>query len=247
MNDFINIVMRYATDSFMSIFVLGVLTGWLIEWIFYNLFWKQRGNKAVTKDEAEAKPSNKVVDESKDLEKEQQPVKTNEVEKKQIEKVEQQEPKVKDKWVEPEVKKSEEKQSADKQDAETENSEKNQTDQTEKTEKVEVASPNKPAKQKEKMTQKKSSKKASKPIKADDFTKLYGVGPSLAKSLKEIGVDSFKQLSELSTDELVEQLIANGSKAINKGALESWAKQAKFADAGDVDGLKAFQNALKKG
>jgi predicted flap endonuclease-1-like 5' DNA nuclease len=259
-NDFVNTAISYVTDSFMSIFILGVLTGWLIEWIFYNLFWKQRGNKDVTDNKAEVQSSDKIVEDNKEPEKEQQPEKTDKVEKKQdvkqAEEVDQQEAKSKDDSTESEAEKSEEKQ-VDKQDAEAEKptAEESEKDQTAESKdeaveaKAEVAEKKASQKASQKAAEKpaKKEKKASKPAKADDFTKLYGVGPSIAKSLKAIGVDSFKQLSESNSDELVEKLIANGTKVVNKGAMKSWAEQAKLADADDFDGLKAFQDELKKG
>lgn len=248
-NDFVNAAISYVTDTFMSIFILGVLTGWLIEWIFYNLFWKQRGNKNITGNKTEAQSSNKIVTNNKEFKKEQQPKKMNEVEKKQgvnqAGEANQQEAKSKDDSTESKVAKGDEKQVA-KQDAEE--PEKDQATES-KDEAVEpkAEATEKKALQKVAENPPKKGKKPSKPTKADDFTKLYGVGPSIAKSLKAIGVDSFKQLSESNYDELVKKLIANGTKVVNKGAMESWAEQAKLADVDDLDGLKAFQDELKKG
>lgn len=89
-------------------------------------------------------------------------------------------------------------------------------------------------------------KKKAKPSKPDNLTKLLGVGPSMSKRLQDIGIKSFKQLSELSTEKLTEKLIAKGARINNKSIMESWAEQAKLADANDLDGLKALQKKLKK-
>jgi predicted flap endonuclease-1-like 5' DNA nuclease len=74
-----------------------------------------------------------------------------------------------------------------------------------------------------------------------------GIGSGLSKRLEDIGICSFKQLSEITVEELIEQLVAKGARLNNKSIMASWAKQAIFADNDDIDGLKAFQNELKKG
>lgn len=51
----------------MSLFILGVLTGWLAEWIFYNFYWKSHDEKSTVKTECEAVSSNEIgFDDSKD-------------------------------------------------------------------------------------------------------------------------------------------------------------------------------------
>jgi len=147
MNDFINILVGHVTNSFVSTLMLGILTGWLIEWLFYNFIWKN--SRTATKYEEECKEQ----------------------------KVEKEE-------------------------------ELNQS---------------------------------------DDFTKLVGIGPSMDKRLKDIGITSFLQLSEISVDTLMEQLTATSARVNNKTIMKSWAKQATLANLADFDALKIFQNTLKKG
>ena len=114
--------------------------------------------------------------------------------------------------------------------------------------KIETSNNEQTIEQEVKQAEKKPAKqkKTAKSPKPDDLTKLLGVGPSMSKRLQEAGINSFKQLSELSTEELSEKLIANGARINNKGMMESWANQAKLANANDFDGLKALQNKLKK-
>lgn len=256
-NETINTAVNYVSDSFMSIFILGVLTGWLIEWIFYNLFWKQRKNKDIAeKVVKENKEPEKVDTSAEDKQDKQQSAESN-TKVSDEKQAAQEDTDSKDELVKQKV----EQQVKDVKEERTEN--KIEKDQMEMPENTSVEQETKKVKEKQKTQQdveskdKKASsnnkeekakpaKKASKPTKADDFTKLYGVGPSIAKSLKKIEIDSFKQLSELSADVLVEKLIANGANVVNKGAVGSWAEQAKLANAGDFDGLKAFQKELKK-
>jgi predicted flap endonuclease-1-like 5' DNA nuclease len=175
----------YVTGSFASIFIFGLLTGWLIEWLFYNFFWKSR-KSCHQRDKTTNKRQEPAPDNTKN----------NDVVDQKIEASNNEQ------TIEQEVKQAEKK----------------------------------PATQ----------KKTAKFPKPDDLTKLLGIGPSMSKRLQEAGINSFKQLSELSTEELSEKLIANGVRTNNKGMMESWANQAKLADANDFDGLKALQNKLKK-
>ncbi|MCK5896275.1 MAG: hypothetical protein KAG20_05690 [Cocleimonas sp.] len=198
MNDFMSSVLtmyhesvyfvtQYVMGSFASIFILGVLTGWLVEWLFYYFFWKKEDAQktVVTPSEKEGEETNNTIDyQAEKLKKEQEIAKSSV--KKQIE-----------------------------------------TQQIKPTTN--------------------QQKKIIKPTETDDFTKLLGIGAGLSKRLEEIGICSFKQLNEISVEELIEQLVAKGARINNKGIMASWAKQAKFADDGDIDGLKAFQNELKKG
>lgn len=59
MNDFINMLIGHVTNSFVSTFVLGILTGWLIEWLFYNFIWKK--SRTTTKPEAKSIVETQVV------------------------------------------------------------------------------------------------------------------------------------------------------------------------------------------
>jgi predicted flap endonuclease-1-like 5' DNA nuclease len=251
-----NIATSYITNSFMSIFILGVLTGWLVEWIFYNLFWKHSANNKITKNTSETPSLNKVLKETKDSKQNADSAKDRKTEEKQIKsksgsKKEKQQPDPKNKSERSDKSEKEKQQAKIKGKAEI--STKDQQELTQKADTKDIlteedqAAEKKPlAKTEEKPPVKKAKKATNLAAKTDDLTKLYGVGPSIAQSLKEIGVNSFKQLSESNADELIEKLIANGTKIINKTAMESWAEQAKFADANDLDGLKAFQDELKK-
>lgn len=92
---------------------------------------------------------------------------------------------------------------------------------------------------------KSSSKKAA--IVGDDLTKLSGIGPSMAATLKELGIDSFSKLAAMDDDILRDMLEASGARLNNnKEAMDTWNEQAELAAKGDFEGLKKLQESLKK-
>jgi len=91
----------------------------------------------------------------------------------------------------------------------------------------------------------KSTAKAKKT--GDDFTKLSGIGPSMEATLKGLGIDTFTKLAGTDDDILRDMLENSGARLNNnKEAMDSWNEQATLAAKGDFDGLKKLQEALKK-
>lgn len=78
----------------------------------------------------------------------------------------------------------------------------------------------------------------------DDLTKLNGIGPKLAEAMKTVGIKRFGQIANMEAGELGERLSSSGIR-YSKVVAESWPAQAKLAEAGDWDGLKSFQAAMK--
>jgi len=93
-----------------------------------------------------------------------------------------------------------------------------------------------------------SAKKApAKKTTGDDLTKLSGIGPSMAATMAELGITSYKKLAEMDDDILRDMLEASGARLNNnKEAMDSWNEQATLADKGDFAGLKKLQEELKK-
>ena len=148
----------------MSLFILGILTGWLVEWLFYTFYWKNRGGSRSVEQKTEKNNTQIELDNKK-----------NKID-----------------------------------------------DQAEKAEIIDAQE------------------------KKDDLSKLYGIGPSMVKRLKEIGISSFRQLGEIELETLKEKLVENGARINNKEVMASWKDQAKLADKNDFDGLKLLQEKLKK-
>lgn len=95
-----------------------------------------------------------------------------------------------------------------------------------------------------------SVKTASKPAKSkkaekgDDIKLLSGVGPALAKKLNDAGIVSFKQIADLSADE-----IAKLDDELNLGgrfAREEWQEQARELMAGKAPRAKSDREDLEK-
>ena len=86
---------------------------------------------------------------------------------------------------------------------------------------------------------KKSSKKGD-----DDLTKLEGIGPKVAKVLKEAGITTFVELANATASDLQKSLDAAGLQMMNP---EGWIDQAKLAAKGDWNGVAKLQKELKGG
>lgn len=102
---------------------------------------------------------------------------------------------------------------------------------------------------KTKASAKKPTAKTTKasPKKGDDFTKLSGIGPSMSATLKELGIDTFTKLAETDDDILRDMLEASGARMNNnKEVMDSWNEQATLAAKGEFAELKKMQEALKK-
>jgi hypothetical protein len=78
----------------------------------------------------------------------------------------------------------------------------------------------------------------------DDLTVLEGIGPKVAKVLKESGVHSFADLANAEVAKVQNTLDAAGLQMMNP---EGWIEQAKLAAEGDMEGLAKLQDELKGG
>lgn len=86
---------------------------------------------------------------------------------------------------------------------------------------------------------KKSAKKG-----VDDLTKIEGIGPKVAKVLKEAGITTFEELSAATAGDLQKSLNAAGLQMMNP---EGWIDQAKLAAKGDWQGVAKLQKELRGG
>jgi large subunit ribosomal protein L17 len=78
----------------------------------------------------------------------------------------------------------------------------------------------------------------------DDLEILEGIGPKVAKLLKEAGIASFDDLAHANAAKIQETLKAAGLSMMNA---EGWIEQAKLATKDDMDGLKKMQDEMKGG
>ena len=106
-----------------------------------------------------------------------------------------------------------------------------------KEEKAELAEKTKeaPAKE-EKSTEPKSDK-------ADDLTKVEGIGPKIAETLTAAGVSTFAELAKTDSEK-IQEIIAD---VRGSHPSDTWPKQAEMAAEGKWEELKAWQDELDGG
>lgn len=79
---------------------------------------------------------------------------------------------------------------------------------------------------------------------ADDLEIIEGIGPKVAKVLKEGGIHSFADLAHASPEKVNELLKA---AKLNMMDAAGWIEQAALAAKGDMEGMKKMQDELKGG
>jgi large subunit ribosomal protein L21 len=82
--------------------------------------------------------------------------------------------------------------------------------------------------------------------KADDLTKVEGIGPKIAGIFTDAGIDTFAKLAATKVEKLQEVLKEAGPRYASKNP-GSWPKQAKMAADGKWDELKEWQDNTKGG
>lgn len=108
-----------------------------------------------------------------------------------------------------------------------------------------VASGAAPSKKKEEKpkAEKTTAKKAAK---ADDLTKVEGLGPKSAEALIEAGVDTFAKLAKL-TSEKIAEILMGASSTLSHIDPGTWPQQAQMAADGKWEELKKWQDELDGG
>ncbi|PIF00880.1 MAG: 30S ribosomal protein S2 [Maribacter sp.] len=105
-----------------------------------------------------------------------------------------------------------------------------------------------PAVTEEKVVEETPKKEVAEPttVKADDLTKIEGIGPKAAEAIVNSGIKTFAQLSEAKADSIKEILTEASSRMAHLDPT-SWPKQAKMAAEGKWDELKEWQDNTKGG
>lgn len=114
----------------------------------------------------------------------------------------------------------------------------NGKDKEEDTNKENKATEEKPAKKAE------AAPKAE--AKADDLTKIEGVGPKAAEALAASGVKSYADLADADAEK-IKEILTEASSTLAHLDPTSWPKQAKMAADGKWDELKEWQDSVKGG
>lgn len=217
----------------MGAFVLGVLFGWLLEWLFFTYWIKGRSTGRFADCsgvESDLSEKNREISALK---------------------AELEEVKNASKAVAAKASNSSASATAKKSDSQTVEKPASDTKPSKSKAKPKPAASTakKPAPKKATATKKSTKKptaKKAKPTNGDDFTKLSGIGPSISAKLNELGISTFQKLSEMDDDILRDMLEEAGAKLNNnKEAMDSWNEQAALAAKDDFDGLKKLQESLK--
>jgi predicted flap endonuclease-1-like 5' DNA nuclease len=79
----------------------------------------------------------------------------------------------------------------------------------------------------------------------DDLTVIDGIGAAYASALRQSGVTTYAQLSELSSDDIAQRLTTAGSPLIAGHNADTWPRQAKLAAAGDWSALRRYITSSK--
>ncbi|PID70492.1 50S ribosomal protein L21 [bacterium DOLZORAL124_38_8] len=90
---------------------------------------------------------------------------------------------------------------------------------------------------------KKAAPKKTSAKKEDDLTKIEGIGPKIAETLANAGVETFAKLAKTDAGKIAE-IIAD---VRGNHTPDTWPKQAEMAAAGKWDELKAWQEELNGG
>lgn len=85
-----------------------------------------------------------------------------------------------------------------------------------------------------------------KAFKLNDLKAIEGIGPKIESLLNAAGINTWKALSDTSTDKLRSILEAAGAR-YKLADPSTWPKQAEYAALGDWDGLEQYQNFLDGG
>jgi len=236
----------------MGAFVLGILVGWLLEWLFFTYWIKGRSTGKFAdcsglKLELTAK-NKEISDLKADL------VSASATDEKVLT-VESAEKKPVDSTKTSSVKASSATNNKDQKSvkpsapsSKPSTATKNETLKKSATQKTTATkkSPPKASPKKAKSTSKIATVKKTNKSTGDDFTKLSGIGPSISAKLNELGISTFQKLSEMDDDILRDMLEESGARMNNnKEAMDTWNEQAALAAKGDFEGLKKFQKSLK--
>ena len=80
----------------------------------------------------------------------------------------------------------------------------------------------------------------------DDLKLIEGIGPQIERLLNNAGIQTFRQLSETSSEHL-ETILRNGGARFQVHRPDTWPRQAALAADGQWETLKAWQNELDGG
>lgn len=227
----------------MTLFVLGVIVGWGLEYIAYTFWWK--GRNTPSNDASSERTEYEARLSAKDREIAQLQLKLQEASKTLVEAkaapAEEPQP-------EPEEPKKAEPVKEDKPEAKQtpqnpEPAEKPAEKKAAPKKAVKKAAPAKKAPVKKAAAPKKAAKpKKAAAEKVIPLEEISGVGAVISKALAKEGYNGAASLADV--DEATIMAILEKAE-IRPGNIPSWIEQAKMIKAGDMDALAAYKKTLK--
>lgn len=214
----------------MGNFLIGVIVGWVIEWLLYQFWWKPK-QPATTASSATdfSQERTRLNDRISDKDAEISHLKAR------IAILEDRGPASKSVKPAAPAKKAE----AAKKPAPKKTTAKPKTVAKPKA----AAKPNTATKPKAASKPKAAAK--PKTAKTDDLKKVSGIGPKIAELLKADGIDSFAKLAKVDIAKIQGILKTAGPRYALADA-SSWSEQAQLLDEGKLDALEMLQASLKK-
>lgn len=91
-----------------------------------------------------------------------------------------------------------------------------------------------------------ASAPVAKAMKADDLTKIEGIGPKIAELLHADGIITFSDLASASVEK-IQGILTNAGSRFASHNPGTWPAQADMAAKGEWDALKAWQDTLDGG
>ena len=83
--------------------------------------------------------------------------------------------------------------------------------------------------------------------KADDLTRIEGIGPKISSVLKAAGITTFAQLAAAEPAQLLQVLEEADPRLLRLADPRTWPEQAELAAAGNWQALETLQEGLKGG
>ncbi len=78
----------------------------------------------------------------------------------------------------------------------------------------------------------------------DNLKRIEGIGPKVSEVLKKAGITTFKQLAEMTPEQISEILASEGDRFVNQDT-STWPRQAELAAKGEWEALRAWQEDMK--
>ena len=84
-------------------------------------------------------------------------------------------------------------------------------------------------------------------VEPDDLKRIEGIGPKISSILQAAGISTYAQLASTEVTALEQILEKESPRLLRIANPTTWPEQAKLAEVGDWDGLKAIQGSFRGG